>query len=146
MKPVCLVACLLCLGAVACSQNCCEDEACVDSAFPELRGPYLGQTPPGLEPEIFAPGIVSTGLATRDIAMTPDGEELYFAVTLGSRTMIMESHQENGTWTEPAVAPFSGRYLDIATGSKKYFRSDAKASISDRLTCRLTLRLGWTVK
>jgi hypothetical protein len=83
------------------------------STFTELRGPYLGQEPPGLEPEIFAPGIVSTGLATRDIAITPDGGELYFSVTLGGRTMIMVTRQEDGVWTEPAVAPFSGRFLDI---------------------------------
>lgn len=106
--------CVLCLFAVSCSPNCCDDPECsVASGFPELRGPYLGQEPPGLEPEIFAPGIVSTGLATRDVAVTPDGTELYFAVTLGGRTMIMESHQQDGVWTEPAVAPFSGRYLDI---------------------------------
>lgn len=28
--------------------------------FPVLKGPYLGQKPPGVKPEIFAPGIVST--------------------------------------------------------------------------------------
>jgi hypothetical protein len=27
--------------------------------FPVLKGPYLGQKPPGMIPEIFAPGIVS---------------------------------------------------------------------------------------
>ncbi len=108
------LACLLCLVGVACSPNCCDDpESTAASTFPELRGPYLGQMPPRLEPEIFAPGIVSTGLATRDVAMTPDGNELYFAVTLGGRTMIMVTRQEDGVWTEPAVAPFSGRYLDI---------------------------------
>ena len=108
------IACLLCLVGVACSPNCCDDpEGETASTFPELRGPYLGQTPPGLEPEIFAPGIISTGLATRDIAMTPDGSELYFAVTLGGRTMIMVTRQQDGVWTEPAVAPFSGRYLDV---------------------------------
>jgi hypothetical protein len=104
----------LCVFAVACSPNCCDDPECsVASGFPELRGPYLGQEPPGLEPEIFAPGIVSTGLPTRDLAMTPDGTELYFAVSLGGRTMIMETHQVDGVWTEPAVAPFSGHSLDI---------------------------------
>jgi Tol biopolymer transport system component len=110
-----LLASLVCLVVVAgCSSNCCDDsQSGGASAFPELMGPYLGQTPPGLEPEIFAPGIVSTGLATRDVAMTPDGSELYFSVTLGSRTMIMETHQQDGVWTEPAVAIFSGRYLDI---------------------------------
>ena len=114
MKFIRLFICVPCLFAVACSPNCCDDpESGVASTFPELRGPYLGQEPPGLEPEIFAPGIVSTGLATPDVAMTPDGSELYFAVTLGGRTMIMETHQQDGVWTEPAVAPFSGRFLDI---------------------------------
>jgi hypothetical protein len=106
--------CLLCLVAVACSQNLGDlTESGSGAAFPVLRGPYLGQTPPGLEPEIFAPGVVSTGLATRDIAITPDGSEVYFSVTLGNRTMIMETHEQDGAWTEPAVAPFSGRFLDI---------------------------------
>ena len=114
MNYVRALVCLLCLVGVACSPNCSDESESGDtSTFPELSGPYLGQEPPGLEPEIFAPGIVSTGLATRDIAMTPDGNELYFAVTLGGRTMIMETRQQDGLWTEPAVAPFSGRFLDI---------------------------------
>jgi len=66
-----------------------------------------------MQPEIFAPGIVSTGLATRDLAMTPDGDEIYFSVTVGGRTMIMVSRIDDGVWREPEVAPFSGRYLDI---------------------------------
>jgi hypothetical protein len=114
MNSVRLLVCLLCVAGIACSPTCCDDpESCKVSAFPELRGPYLGQEPPGLEPEIFAPGIVSTGLQTRDIAMTPDGNEIYFSVTLGGRTMIMVTRQVDGVWTEPAVAPFSGRFLDI---------------------------------
>jgi len=28
--------------------------------FPVLKGPYLGQNPPGMTPEVFAPGIIST--------------------------------------------------------------------------------------
>ena len=28
--------------------------------FPVLKGPYLGQKPPGLTPEIFAPEIISS--------------------------------------------------------------------------------------
>ena len=30
--------------------------------FPVLKGPYLGQKPPGMNPEIFAPGIISTAV------------------------------------------------------------------------------------
>jgi hypothetical protein len=28
--------------------------------FPILKGPYLGQKRPGMKPEVFAPGIIST--------------------------------------------------------------------------------------
>jgi hypothetical protein len=109
-----VLVCLLSLVVAACGR--CAPVATEDvsaGAFPEVRGPYLGQESPGLEPRLFAPGIVSTGLATRDVAMTPDGTELYFSVTLGARTMIMVTNMEDGVWTEPVVAPFSGRFLDI---------------------------------
>jgi hypothetical protein len=62
---------------------------------------------------MFAPGVVSTGLPTRDVTMTPDGNELYFSVTLGGKSLIMMTRQIDGVWTEPEVAPFSGRFLDI---------------------------------
>jgi len=32
----------------------------IDNDFTTLKGPYLGQRPPGMTPEIFAPGIIST--------------------------------------------------------------------------------------
>jgi hypothetical protein len=96
---------------VACSTACCDHDP--PAAFRELRGPYLGQEAPGLEPLLFAPGVVSTGLQTRDVAMTPDGRELYFSVTAGAATMIMETREVDGVWSEPVVAPFSGRFLDI---------------------------------
>ena len=46
--------------------------------FPVLKGPYLGQTPPGMKAEIFAPGIISTGFNEHGISFTNDGKELYF--------------------------------------------------------------------
>lgn len=75
--------------------------------FPVLNGPYLGQVPPGDEPELFAPGIVSTGMYTRDIAITPDGNEIYFCVTLPGFNFatILYSRQENGIWSVPEVVP-----------------------------------------
>ena len=79
-----------------------------EASFPHLTGDYLGQTPPGDAPELFAPGIVTTGMYTRDVAMTPDGSELYFGVLLGMVTAIVETHRgPDGAWTEPEVAAFS---------------------------------------
>lgn len=55
-----------------------------DSATePGLTGPYLGQSEPGDKLELFAPGIFSDGLHNRDIAITPDGQEIYTTVSWG---------------------------------------------------------------
>jgi Tol biopolymer transport system component len=76
-----------------------------NSAFPILQGPYLGQKPPGMTPELFAPGIVSTGILTRDVAMMPDGKEIYFGAALGNYAFstILVTKYLNGRWTEPEV-------------------------------------------
>ena len=53
---------------------------------PVLGSNYLGQTPPGDSAVVFAPGIVGTGLYTRDIAISPSGDEIYYGVSLGGYT------------------------------------------------------------
>jgi hypothetical protein len=80
-----------------------------------LTGDYLGQTPPGAEPQVFAPGIVTTGMYTRDLAIHPDGSEIYFGVFHpGITTIIQMRRGPDGVWGEPEVAPF-------ATDSRFYY-------------------------
>ncbi len=43
-----------------------------------LEGPYLGQTPPGNTPEVFAPGIVSTKHYSYGGVFNPDMNAFYF--------------------------------------------------------------------
>ncbi len=82
--------------------------------FPVLTGPYLGQKPPAAKPEVFAPGIVSTGLYTRDIAVSKDGGEIFFCVSDAALTGIFLTRRVGDRWTEPVVAPFSGKgFLDF---------------------------------
>jgi hypothetical protein len=78
-------------------------------------GDYLSQEPPGLARELFAPGVVNTGMFTRDLAMTPDGSEIYFSVMLPDPSMsaIAFTRRIDGRWSPPRVAPFSGRYQDL---------------------------------
>lgn len=76
-----------------------------------LRGVYLGQNPPGDAPELFAPGIVSTGKEHSAAMFTPDGNEIWFARLLPSAIYFMK--YENGKWTKPQIASFSGRYDDL---------------------------------
>jgi len=77
--------------------------------FPVLHGPYLGQNPPGTEPEIFAPGVISTGMMVRDVAMMPDCKEIYFSAVLGNYAFstIFFTRLAQDRWTEPVTLPFT---------------------------------------
>ena len=96
------------------------------------EGPFLGQAPPGTTPQIFAPGIISTGMNEVEAAFSPDGKELFLAVMADIGTdyvaAIAMSKMEDGGWTELEIAPFSdiGMNMDPFVhpdGSKLYFTS-----------------------
>lgn len=76
---------------------------------PALAGPYLDQSPPGDDPALFAPGIVSNGMHNRDMAITPDGREIYWSNNLRefSVSVIMVARRTASGWSQPEVAPFS---------------------------------------
>ncbi len=69
--------------------------------------------PPTDSTELYAPGIISTNLNERDIAFTPDGQELYYTLWTGSFGVILFVKQEENQLTRPQVASFSGRYSDL---------------------------------
>jgi len=74
--------------------------------WPHTAGPWLGQDPPGHQPELFAPGLVSTGLNERDILFSADGRTLWYGVMAQGLVTILETRLEAGRWTEPATVPF----------------------------------------
>jgi hypothetical protein len=74
-----------------------------------LLGPYLGQKPPGITPEVFAPGIVSTGADEYGLEVSLDGNEIIFA---RGGAIMLAARKSDGTWEPPAVAPFSGQHID----------------------------------
>jgi hypothetical protein len=97
--------------------GCISGDDCTTTAtFPVLTGDYFGQAPPGKDPELFAPGLISTELFTRDIAMTPEGDEIFFTSVVGryNITQILHTRRIDGVWTSPEVALFSGNidYMD----------------------------------
>ncbi len=101
--------------------------------FDRLEGPYLGQRAPGATPQIFAPGLVSTGGVDRDLAMAPDGSEIYFsAVGPGyAYSGIVVTRLVDGHWTEPEVVPGfeDARYMSLepalsADGNTLFFLSN----------------------
>jgi hypothetical protein len=103
--------------------------------IPLLKGPYLGQKLPGQAPQLFAPGIVSTGMDDLNAVFSADGTEFFFAVKLPmrGRHVMLTMKQEHGLWSAPTVLPFSGRYNDAdpalsPDGKTLYFASSRPLS------------------
>ena len=114
---------LVCGG---CAQHEAESEA---PAEVSASSPYLGANPPGDSPVLFAPGIVSTDTREWSMASTPDGLELFFGIVTDERSWILHTRETDGTWTELAVASFSGEYNDYdltmsPDGNRVYFTSN----------------------
>jgi hypothetical protein len=94
-----------------------------DQCIPELaasrgagtvpdEGHYLGQKPPGLRPELFAQGIVSTDAVELNSVFTPDGREFFFTRLIEgpgesegypgrTRPILFHMVYENGAWSVP---------------------------------------------
>jgi hypothetical protein len=72
-------------------------------------GPYLGQKTPGLTPEIFAPGIVSTDMYNHcSVSVSSDGSEFYWAMApLDAPRRIYFSRMIKGIWTRPEIVAFT---------------------------------------
>ena len=99
---------ILVITSLACTRNTNKGEA---ESFPPVRsGAYLGEPLPDTLPQLFAPGLVSTGMYTRDVAISPDGKEIYFCVAISNYTYatILFCREINGEWTSPEIVPFSG--------------------------------------
>ncbi|MCU0455505.1 MAG: hypothetical protein MUE74_04310 [Bacteroidales bacterium] len=91
---------------------------------------YLGQKPPGMTPELFAPEIIATGFYERDITISPDGSEVFYGLLTGRHVTILYTRFLNGRWTEPEIAPFArnSQYFFLepcfsADGKAVYFLS-----------------------
>jgi len=82
------------------------------STFPTLTGPYLGQQPPGLEPEIFAPGIISTAEPEGCAVFSIDGKSLVFTRFVGEQTQRANfvMHEEHGQWSTLRALPFATEF------------------------------------
>lgn len=79
---------------------------------------FPGQPLSGAAPQVFAPGIVSTDYHEHSApAFSPDGREVFWSLwrrpDQGEPQVIVTMRREpDGSWSAPAVAPFSGRFVD----------------------------------
>ena len=93
---------------------------------------YFGQTPPGLNTEIFAPGIISTQFNERGLVFSPDGKELFFEKWGWPwSSVIVHMKVENGSWSKPEIADFSG-VPDYGDGNPFYSYDGKKLFFSSQ--------------
>ena len=90
--------------------------SCAKNSYLSSRsGSYFNMEPPGIRPEIFAPGIISTEYHEHSSPMfSRDGKEVYWSVfyNFWGPQVIVFMRYDNNRWTRPRVAPFSGQYSD----------------------------------
>jgi len=85
----------------------------------------------GNQPKIFGEGVLSDGLSNRDFSISPQGNEIYFTIQQPRflNSTILRMQKTSGKWSEPEVAPFSGKYRDLEAffspdGNSIFFSSD----------------------
>lgn len=79
---------------------------------------------PPQSPELFAENFISTSMYERDIAISPDGTEIFYTTMIpfsNFQTLIYTRKIKN-TWSKPKVISFSGKYSDL----EPVFSSDGK--------------------
>lgn len=93
-----------------------------DDDFPVLKGPYLGLKPPGMTPELFAPGIVPTEANEALYGFFHDGTLFLFDRT----PAVYRMELKDGKWTPPNASPYQGKhwynyYTTAPEGEQVYF-------------------------
>lgn len=147
---VCLTMSIILVILIACSK---QDD------FPVKKGPYLGQKPPRMTPEIFAPGILSNDkIGAFCSIFSPDGNEFYyvrFLKDVDGSGRIYWTRRVNNIWVKPKPAPFSSDYPEndmriSPDGNKMFWRSwrplPGKSDQEDRSCIWYSNRLenGWS--
>lgn len=88
-------------------------------ALSELKGPYLGQTPPGSTPDVFAPGIVSKDHRELSGFFSKDMKEFYFTRRNPetAKWSLVGFKQENSRWRQSSEVPRVGRPIFSPDGN-----------------------------
>jgi hypothetical protein len=98
--------------------------------FTDLKGYYLGQTPPGDTPVVFAPGIISADSTVEHgaPAFSPNGNEVFWQSNYrqrGKETQIfsMTMRRVGNKWMAPEKSQLGSGFVFSTSGDRLYFNS-----------------------
>lgn len=100
-----------------------------------VQGPYLGQTPPGMTPEVFAPGIISTDGWEYGVVFAPNMKELYWVREVNADTepeqQFVVYEQKGGEWYQRVIGDRSGTPTLSTDGKIMFFGRSYKERTAD---------------
>ena len=81
---------------------------------------YLGQTPPGDKPVVFAPGVVSVdNKNSHALVVSPNGNMIIFSRYPDKTSYILT--KENGKWIGPVESFFYGKEVSFSRDGKRIY-------------------------
>jgi probable HAF family extracellular repeat protein len=93
------------------------------ASTPTFVSDYLGETPPGDEPQVFGRGVVSVeGKNTHALQFSPDGRMLIFS-RYPDKTSFQMMRGSDG-WSQPERTSFTGKEVSFDARSKRLFYYD----------------------
>jgi len=115
-----ITALVIILFLIACKTEKSSTEEDVSTTQENL---YLGQKPPGLIPEPFAPGIVTTGGWEYSGVFSPDMKEFYFLRQVeGTKEQEFVVYKNEGDeWNETVISSRQGEPFISPDGKKMHF-------------------------
>lgn len=124
----------------------CASHKSID--FPILEGPYLGQQPPGVVAEPFAPGIISKEGWELEGVFAPGMTEFYFTLDRSEysssedakfQPTVIGFRQENNIWTKYLEFPRVGEIVFSPDGERMHMAEGYKDRIGDGWSERMSL-------
>lgn len=112
-----------------------------DFSFPILEGSYMGQTPPGMVAEPFAPGIISKEGWEIEGVFAPGMKEFYFTTRSGEDTPItvIGFRQQDNVWKKYTEFPRRGEISFSPDGSRMHMAKRYKDRKGDGWSERKSL-------
>lgn len=97
----------------------------------------MGQDPPGMEPQVFASGFISTSARELNSVFSPSGNLFLFTRRDASQTYrIMETRKSPEGWSSPSVTTFTTEHAAVdpafsPDGRRVFFGSSRPGSLGD---------------
>ncbi|CAM2069966.1 PD40 domain-containing protein [Sulfidibacter corallicola] len=137
MSRVYIFSTLLLTALITGSNSFGQDE------FPHLEGPYMGQKPPGMVAEPFAPGIISKEGWQLEGVFAPGMKEFYFTLDRGAapnyKVTVIGFRQENNVWKKYIEFKRRGEITFSPDGRRMYMAEGYKDRIGDGWSERKSL-------